>query len=556
MREHEVPTHLQAEDKVLLWFTFQQLVAITAVAALSYGAYRYVPVGPSEARIVLAVLLGLAGMAMIVGKVGGRRLPLVAADLLRFRLGPRRYAGPPAQLVRPEPPAPIQAAPRPLALMAKNARRIMRRRNGRMPFRPHGWFGKGRRRRGKGKDPKQDKKKTKRVKDWRKWLTVLAVAATAAAGAVTPAALADDHHPEEIGFELREPVPGRRIYVEGLQVSGDSAEVTLRAAAAIDLQVRAYGGPGGRISVFRGTARLRGGETRTYTFPLSGNLPSLTLSWRDGLGQAGALSLKEDRIPYPLPSVEGELCDLRLASLAWTLGYVEGVVESGCEDSVDELVDLTTVSGHETVTATALMDADVTNIAGTVTVNVGGARATVGFVPNGTTAFRIEVPAGKAIHEVTLQTALEAALKIDLPPLVALSHHPEKDEQVTKRVSLYRPGTSRTVSQTVDLSHPDGTTTQHVISATLSIPGATVSRDVTVTVTHDEHVRAEVMDRASLTQTRSETSEMASTIGADDNFEMLSLPEPEPTPEPAEQTPADLDELRRLFELLGWSWPW
>ena len=78
MREHEVPTHLQAEDKVLLWFTFQQLVAITAVAALAYGAYRYAPVGPSEARIVLAVLLGLAGMAMIVGKVGGRRLPLVS----------------------------------------------------------------------------------------------------------------------------------------------------------------------------------------------------------------------------------------------------------------------------------------------------------------------------------------------------------------------------------------------------------------------------------------------------------------------------------------------
>ena len=45
MREHEVPTHLQAEDRVLLWFTFQQLVAITAVAALSYGAYRYAPVG-------------------------------------------------------------------------------------------------------------------------------------------------------------------------------------------------------------------------------------------------------------------------------------------------------------------------------------------------------------------------------------------------------------------------------------------------------------------------------------------------------------------------------
>ena len=558
MREHEVPTHLQAEDRVLLWFTFQQLVAITAVAALSYGAYRYAPVGPSEARIVLAVLMGLAGMALVVGKVGGRRLPLVAADLLRFRLGPRRYAGPPAELVRPESPAQDKAAQSPLNLMARNARRIMRRRNGRMPFRPHGWFGKGRRRRGKGKDrnAKPDKKKTRRTRDWRNLLAVLAVALTAAAGAVAPVALADDHHPEEIGFELKEPVPGRRIYVEGLQVSGDSAEVTVRAAAAIDLQVRGYGGPGGRISVFRGTARLSGGETRSYTFPLSGDSPSLTLSWRDGLGQAGALSLKGDQVPYPLPSVEGELCDLRLASLAWTPGHVEGVVESGCEDSVDELVDLTTVSGHETVTATALMEADVTAITGTVTMDASGARATVTFVPNGDTSFRIGVPAGHSVNEITLQTVLEAALQINLPPVVTLTHHPERDERITKRVTLYRPGTSRTVSQTVGLSHPDGTTTQHVISATLSVSGATVARDVTVTVTHDEHVRAEVTERTPLTRTRGEALGMASTIGTDDSFELLTLPEPEPTPEPAEQTPADTDELRRLFELLGWSWPW
>ena len=86
MREHEVPTHVQAEDRVLLWFTFPQIVAITAVCAVSYGAYSYVP-GPSETRIALAVLLGLFGVTMVVGKIGGRRLPLVAADLLKYRLG-------------------------------------------------------------------------------------------------------------------------------------------------------------------------------------------------------------------------------------------------------------------------------------------------------------------------------------------------------------------------------------------------------------------------------------------------------------------------------------
>ena len=102
MREHEVPTHVQAEDKVLLGFTFPQVVAVMAVFALSYGAYRYAPVGPSEVRMALAVLFGLVGVAMTVGKIGGRRLPLVAADLLKYRLGARRYAGP----ERPRPAEP------------------------------------------------------------------------------------------------------------------------------------------------------------------------------------------------------------------------------------------------------------------------------------------------------------------------------------------------------------------------------------------------------------------------------------------------------------------
>ena len=94
MQEHEVPTHVQAEDRVVLWFTFPQIVAMTAVSALGYGVYRYAPVGPSEVRLALAVVFALFGVAMVVGKVGGRRLPVVLADLLRFGLGPRRYVGP------------------------------------------------------------------------------------------------------------------------------------------------------------------------------------------------------------------------------------------------------------------------------------------------------------------------------------------------------------------------------------------------------------------------------------------------------------------------------
>ena len=123
--------------------------------------------------MALAVVFGLVGVAMVVGKIGGRRLPLVAADLLKYRLGARRYAGQLSQLVRSEAPAPPQpvksqpdgkaGGPGPLRLMARRSKRAFHRprkknrkgkekdrRSSRRPFRPHGWFGK--RRRNVGRD--------------------------------------------------------------------------------------------------------------------------------------------------------------------------------------------------------------------------------------------------------------------------------------------------------------------------------------------------------------------------------------------------------------------
>ena len=87
MRAHEVPTHVQAEDRVLLWLTFPQIVAMTAVCAVAYGLYHYAPVGPSGVRIAAAVIFGLCGFAVVAGRVNGRRLPLVAPDRCATTLG-------------------------------------------------------------------------------------------------------------------------------------------------------------------------------------------------------------------------------------------------------------------------------------------------------------------------------------------------------------------------------------------------------------------------------------------------------------------------------------
>ena len=568
MREHEVPTHVQAEDRVLLGFTFPQVVAVTAVCAISYGAYRYAPVGPSEVRMALAVVFGLVGIAMTVGKIGGRRLPLVAADLLKYRLGARRYAGQVSQLVRAEPPAPAQpvkSGPGPLSLMAKRVgrglgrlrknrktRKNKERRNGRMR-----WFGKRRQKDGgnrHGRDHRAESLEARQRKPRRGLLPVVAVVLLAAVVTVPQAVLADSHWQNEIDFEVEEPVEGRRIFVEGLTVSGDRVAVTFRAATALDIRVRAFGGPEGSWLRFWGSASLDEGEHIDYSLPLHGPSPSFTVSWEDTLGQAGALTFKEAQLPYPLPVVEGELCDLRMTSLGWTPGAVSGVIESECEARVEEPVELQTVAGHQSVTETALMDAEVTAIAGTVAAATGASHARVPFVPDGETRFRLGVPVGEAIHAVSVDVSLEATLRVPIPPLTVLTHHPARVEHVTKTVHLHRPGDSDSDSETATVSCDDGTTSSATATAYAYVPSATIAKQVTVDVQHPEHVKAETVERSPIAGSRDETLALASGVGADDPFEVLVLPEPEPVDPPAEQTPAD--GLRGWFDLLGWEWPW
>ena len=565
MREHEVPTHVQAEDKVLLGFTFPQIVALTAVCALSYGAYRYAPVGPSEVRMAIAVLFGLAGIAAVVGKIGGRRLPLVAADLLKYRLGARLYAGPPSQLVRSEPPAPAQSGPGPLSLMARRAGKTLRRlrrerkarerKGGRMPFRPHRWFGKPRRTEA-DRDNINGKARGKRRKKPRGFLAVMAAVALATVTIVPQSALADDHEPwrDEIDFEVEEPVEGRRMFVEGLTVTGDRAAVTLRAATPLDIRVRAFGGPTGTWLRFWGSASLAEGERIDYSLPLHGPAPSFTVSWEDTLGQAGAVTVESERIPYPLPKSEGELCDLRLISLGWTPGVVTGVVESECVTCIEHPVELQTVAGHESVTETALLDAQVTAITGTVAAASGASIASVPFVPDGETRFRLPVGAGMAVHPVSVDVSLEASLNIPIPPLTQLTHHPERVEEVTKTVYLFRPGDSDYDSETVTVTHDDGSTSSATATAYAHVPNATIARDVTVAVLHPEHVKAETVEREPVTRSREESLSLAAAVGSDDPFAVLVLPEPEPEDPPAEQEPAG--GLRDWFDLLGWEWPW
>ena len=538
MREHEVPTHVQAEDKALLWFTFPQVVAVVATCAVAYGVYRYFPFGPSGLKLGIAILLGVVGIAMTVGKVGGRGLPLVAADLLKFNLGARRYAGSPAELAASEPPPQPEAKPDPLRLLAKKAAsgvgRAVKavRQKGRRPFRPHSWFGKGRRRKDAG-DQQFRPQESRRRRPWGRFLAVAALGLLAVV-LLPGSALADDpdDNPygdtwrlDEIYFEPPDPVPGRRIYVERLAVSGDTGAVTLRAAHDLDLKGRVFGGRTGKTLKMGFNTSLREGESKSYNLTLDGPSPSFTFSWQDALGRSGAASLKSRQIPYPLPKADGELCDLEVTALEWTPGRISGVIASQCITETRHEEDLPVYGGHFSQSVAAMLDATVTGIAGTVNVQWGGHSATASFVPNGETAFTLPVANRRATSQLEITADLTATLNVPRPPMLQTVHHPARTDVYTRRVTCTC-GESRTV------------------------------KTVRIYVHHPEHVRAVENQRGPVTRTRAESIPLvaaskaapAVNLGADAPYQALYVPPPKPPPPKAEQTPVGGSSW--------WSWLW
>ena len=168
-----------------------------------------------------------------------------------------------------------------------------------------------------------------------------------------------------------------------------------------------------------------------------------------------------------------------------------------------------------------------------------------------------------AVHPVSVDVSLEASLSIPIPPLTRLTHHPERVEQVTRTVHLHRPGGSDSDSETATATCDDGSTSTATATAYAYVPSATIAKQVTVSVVHPEHVKAETVERQPIAGSSGETLALASSVGTDDPFEVLVLPEPEPVEPPAEQEPADGDPassagqaLSDWFRSLGWEWPW
>ena len=383
MREHEVPTHVQAEDKVLLWFTFPQIVAVVAVCAVVYGVYRYFPFGPSEFRLGIAILLGVAGIALTVGKVGGRGCPWWPPTCLSSTWGPGATPAPPPNWPGARPHPALEAKPDPLRLLAKKAAGGVgkavkaAKREGRPPFRPHSWFGKRRPKGAEnakgGKAPKPNNRETQGRKPWYKLLAVSGILALAGLLALTvitipSSALADDPDDETPGwglgkiyFEPPDPVPGRRIHVEKLAVTGDTATVSLRAAHDLDLKMWVFGGRTGRTLKMGANAIVHSGKRKTYNLTLDRPSPSFTFSWTDSpVSSTGAGSglfrggVPEERLAsLPSAQLRRRLCDVEVTSLEWRPGAISGVIASECITDTRQEVELPVYGGYFSQTVSA-----------------------------------------------------------------------------------------------------------------------------------------------------------------------------------------------------------
>ena len=291
--------------------------------------------------------------------------------------------------------------------------------------------------------------------------------------------------------------------------------------------------------------------------PLTGDAPSFTFAWVAESGQAGGVSLKGGQLPHPLPVVEGELCDVSVKSLRWSPGALTGTLQAGeCVHAVEHPIDLVVVTGEAHIAGPMVMKTRVTNVYGSVTVSSGDASTTVNLDPPGSAVFRLPIPTGEGLHELSVEATLEAHLRGNAPPLVVLTLIPEREEIRLVPVKVWRPGTSKVVRDTVTVRNKDGTTSSHEISARLTIPSEEIIVVPSVLIKHEEFILGTVNPRGSAYGSREEILHMALTIGADARYTPFVPPPVEEEPPPPVQTPLTGDEAEELFGLFGWEWPW
>ena len=391
MQAHDVPTHLQAEDRVLLGLTFPQIVAAMAVLGLAYGVWQraaFLPEG--HWRIAAAVTFAILGLAAIVVRPGGRALPAVVLDLLRFALTPKRYGGGIAGLLRP----PVEETPTKAQGQTKG--------------------------KGKAKAKRNKKRWLRAGLPFRLLSFTLAVSVVLASVAPSAAVMA-----------AAPPEDAQRLFIESWTVRGNRAELSVRAATSLTVQVRAQTEDGGES--FRARDVLYRGERQTYSVPLRESHRAIAISWNDALGNAGLRVLDRRSFPFPIAPLETKDCTVSVTEIGWKEGQVAGRISGTCESEAEEVVEAVVLTDPDDPTKSVeqrlLLDATVEEVTGSLRLAASGpetnASRQMDFVRDGEMAFTLSVPLRNGVYDASLRADLISTHVIPLPARVDLTHHEE-----------------------------------------------------------------------------------------------------------------------------------
>jgi hypothetical protein len=83
MHRHEIPTHLNVEDKAVLGLTMRQLLTAAVGLALAYGAASEMP-GPFALRLGVAAMVVVAAALVTLWRPAGRPLEVWTFVLLQY----------------------------------------------------------------------------------------------------------------------------------------------------------------------------------------------------------------------------------------------------------------------------------------------------------------------------------------------------------------------------------------------------------------------------------------------------------------------------------------
>jgi hypothetical protein len=91
-QRHQVPTHLNVEDRLVLGLTARQFLYLLSGVAVGYGAWDAHAWLAFEPRLALALTALLAGAALALVRPAGRGLDQWLLVVFQFLFAPRRCA--------------------------------------------------------------------------------------------------------------------------------------------------------------------------------------------------------------------------------------------------------------------------------------------------------------------------------------------------------------------------------------------------------------------------------------------------------------------------------